>query len=98
MDQVITEGHLVLLLGFIKITIVHLEDSVLSINFSIVILLVDLDDLLQMFGLCQTQDFTPMGENFHPVEMSEFLLLDHSVPEIVSSDPHHLTLSVEIFE
>ena len=97
-NQMITKGHLVLLFGFIKITIIHLKYGILCINFSVVVLLVNLDDLLQLLSLCKSQNFAPVSKDFHSVEMCKFLFLDHSIFEIISPDSHHLTLSVQIFE
>ena len=45
-NQVVAECHLVLFLCFIEVAINHLQDGVLRIDLSIVILLVDLHLLL----------------------------------------------------
>ena len=59
-DEMVAERHLVLFLSFIQVTIKHLKDSILGIDFSVVVLLVDLDDLLQLLCFGQTQHLTPM--------------------------------------
>ena len=43
MDQVVAESHLVLLLGFIEVTVQHLKNSVFGVNLSVVVLLEDLN-------------------------------------------------------
>jgi len=53
-DEMVSEGHLELLLSLIKISIKHLENSILGIDFSIVILLIDTDLFLELLSLGQT--------------------------------------------
>ena len=79
MDKVVAEGHLVLLLGLVQITIVHLQDGILGIDLSVMVLLIDLDDLLQVLSFSKTKHLTPMGENFHSVEVGKLLLFNHGV-------------------
>ena len=45
-DQVVAQRHLVLLLSLIQIAIEHLKDRILSVNLTIVVLLVNLNFLL----------------------------------------------------
>jgi len=45
-DQVVAQRHLILLLSFIQITIEHLQNRILSVNLTIVVLLENLNFLL----------------------------------------------------
>ena len=69
MDEMVSQGHLVLLLGLIQITIKHLKDGVLCINFSVMILLVNLNLLLKRFSFRETEPFTPLSKDFHSVQV-----------------------------
>ena len=46
-DEMIAKSHLVLLLSLVEVTVEHLQDGIFGINFSVVVLLVDLNLLLQ---------------------------------------------------
>ena len=50
-NQMVSKGHLILFLGFVEVTIKHLKDSILGIDLTIVVLLVDLNLLFQGFCL-----------------------------------------------
>lgn len=52
MDQVVSESHLVLLLGFIEVSVQHLKNSVFGVDFSVVVLLEDLNVFFELLGLC----------------------------------------------
>ena len=80
MDQVVSECHLVLLLCLIEITIKHLQDSVLGVDFTIVVLLEDLNLLFKCFSFGQTEPLTPLSQNLHAIEMTETLLFNHLRP------------------
>ena len=90
MNQVVSQGHLVLLLSFIQITIQHLQDGVLGINFSIVVLLEDLNVFLKLLGLGQTQHLTPVSKNLHSVEVGHLLLLNHLTLQVFTTHVHQL--------
>jgi hypothetical protein len=51
-DQVVSESHLVLLLGFIEVSVQHLKNSVFGVDFSVVVLLEDLNVFFELLGLC----------------------------------------------
>ena len=97
MDEVVSEGHLVLLFGFVQITIKHLQNGVLRIDFSVMVLLVDLNLLFERFCFRETEPFTPLRQDFHTIEMGKSLLFHHLSLEIVSSHAHHLLLFLEVF-
>jgi hypothetical protein len=69
-DEVVPERHLVLFLSLVQVSVEHLEDGVLGVDFSVMVLLINLNFLLQLFGLGQAQHLTPVGQDLHPVEMS----------------------------
>jgi hypothetical protein len=50
MDQVVPQRHLVLLLSFVKVSIQHLQNSVLGVNLSVMVLLVDLDLFFELLS------------------------------------------------
>lgn len=91
MNKVVSQSHLILLFSFIKISIQHLENSVFCINFSIVVLLVNLNFLFQLLGLCQSEKLSPMSKNFHSIEVCHLLLLHHCVFQLVLSCLHDLS-------
>ena len=96
MDQVVAESHLVLLLGFIEVTVQHLKNSVFGVNLSVVVLLEDLNVFFELLGLCQSEHLAPMGKDLHPVEVSHLLLLNHLRLQIFTAHPHKLRLLVKI--
>lgn len=57
--EMVTKGHLILLFGFVKVTVKHLEDGIFGVDLSVVVLLVDLNLLLEGFSLGQSEGFTP---------------------------------------
>ena len=69
MDEMISQGHLVLLFSFVQITIKHLKNGVLGIDLSVVILLVNLNLLLKRFSFRETEPFTPLSKDFHSVQV-----------------------------
>mmetsp|Transcript_19219 Transcript_19219/g.30694 ORF Transcript_19219/g.30694 Transcript_19219/m.30694 type:complete len:268 (-) Transcript_19219:150-953(-) len=58
-QQVAPHSHLVLLLRFIKVSVQHLKDRILSVDVSLVILRDDFHLLLQLLGLRRTHDLEP---------------------------------------
>ena len=94
MNQVVTQGHLVLLLRLVQVTVNHLQDRVLRVNLSVVVLLVDLHLFFELFGLGNSHDLTPVGKNLHAVEMRHLLLLVHRVLQVIAPDLHLLLLLV----
>ena len=95
-DEMVSQGHLVLFLGFIQVTIVHLHHSFFSINLSVVILLVDLDVFLKLLSLCETQDLSPVSEDLHSVKMSHLLFLLHLGLEMLPLHLHSLHFILNI--
>lgn len=96
-DQMIAQGHLVLFLGFVQVTIEHLQDGIFGIDLSIVVLLVNLNDLLELFSFGQAQHLSPMVENLHAIQVRQLLLLDHLRLEVVPPYFHHLLFFVHVF-
>ena len=93
----VPQGHLVLLLGLVEVTIEHLQDGVLSIDLTIVILLVNLDSLLERFSFRESKPFAPLRQDLHAIEMREALLLNHLGFQVVTSHAHHLLLLFQVF-
>lgn len=60
-NEVISEGHLVLFVGFIEIFVQHLKVSFLGVELTGVILGIDLDLVAELFGLGDTHDVSPIG-------------------------------------
>ena len=54
MDQVVAKSHLILLLGFVQVTIKHLKNGVFGVNLSVVILLENLNFFFKLLCLCQS--------------------------------------------
>lgn len=98
MNQVVAKGHLVLLLGLVEVAIDHLQDGILGIDLSVVILLIDLHLLLELLGLGDSHDLTPVGEDLHSVEVRHLLLLVHGILEVVPPHLHLLLLLVQVLE
>ena len=98
MDEVVAESHLELLLRFVEVSVEHLQDGVLSVDLSVVVLLVDLDLLFQLLGFSEPQQFSPMCENLHPVEVSHFLFLNHLDLEVIFPLLEQLLLLLKILD
>jgi hypothetical protein len=98
MDEVVTQSHLVLFLCLVQVAIDHLQDGVLSVHLTIVVLLVYLHLLFQLFCLCHTHNLTPMGKNLHSVEVSHLLLFVHRVFEVVTPQLHLFLLLIQVLE
>ena len=98
MNQVVAKGHLVLLLGLVEIAIDHLKNGILGIDLSVVILLIDLHLLLELLGLCDSHDLTPVSEDLHSVEVRHLLLLVHGILEVVPPHLHLLLLLVQVLD
>jgi len=96
-NQVVPQGHLVLFFGLIEVTIKHLQDGILGIDLSIVVLLVNLNLLLQRFSFGETQPLAPLSQNLHPIQVGQALLLNHLRLQVVPPQAHHLLLFFEIF-
>jgi len=95
---VVAEGHLVLLLGLVQITIVHLNHGFFGVDLTIVVLLVDLDVLLELLGLGQTQHLTPVSEDLHSVEVGHLLLLLHVLLQLLTLRADSLHFGVDVAE
>ncbi len=87
-----------LLLGLVEVAVDHLQDGVLGVHLSIVILLVDLHLLLELLRLRHTHDLSPVRQDLHAVEVRHLLLLVHGVLEVVSSHLHLLLLLVQVLD
>ena len=95
-NKMVSESHLVLLLGLIEVTIEHLKNGILCIDLSIMILLVDLNLLLECLGLGQTEPLTPLSQDFHPIQVRQALFFNHLSLEVVSTLAHELLLLLEV--
>ncbi len=73
MDKMVSDSDLVLVFGFIKIFIKHLNESLFRVELSLVILWVDVDLVFKLFGFGDTHDFTPVSEEFLFVKVDNFV-------------------------
>ena len=96
MDEMVSEGHLELFFSLVQISVEHLKDGVFGINLSVVILLINLDLLFELLCLGQPQQFSPMSENLHPVEVSHLLLFNHLCLKILLPHLEQLLLLIEV--
>jgi hypothetical protein len=96
-DKMVSESHLVLFLSFVQVAIKHLKNGILGVNFTIVVLLENLDFLLELLGFGETEDLTPMGHSFHSVEMRHFLFLNHASAQGFTTHFHEFGFLVKIF-
>ena len=94
----VTQCHLVLFLCLVQVAIDHLQDRILCVHLTVVVLLVYLHLLFQLFCLCNTHNLTPMGKNLHSVEVSHLLLFVHGVFEVVSPEFHLFLLLVQVLD
>ena len=92
----VSKCHLVLLLSLIEITIKHLQDSILGVDLTIVVLLEYLNLLFERFSFGETEPLAPLSQNLHAIKMTEALLFNHLRPEIVSSLAHELLLPLKV--
>ena len=53
MNQVISQSHLVLLLSLVQVSVNHLQDGILSVHLSVMVLLVNLH-LFKKHNICNT--------------------------------------------
>jgi len=98
MNQVISQSHLVLLLGLVQVSVNHLQDGILSVHLSVMVLLVNLHLFLELLSLRHTHDLSPVSQNLHSVEVCHLLLFVHCVLEIVSSQFHLLLLLIQVLD
>lgn len=74
MDEVVADGDLVLVVGLIQVFIKHLNESLLGIQLSLVVLGVDVDLVAKIFRLGNTHDLAPVGQQFFLVKVDYFVL------------------------
>jgi len=98
MNEVVSQCHLVLLLCLVEIAINHLQNCILSIDLSVMVLLVDLHFFFELFGLGHSHDFPPMSQDLHPVEVSHLLFLEHCIFKVIPPHLHLCLLLIEIFD
>jgi hypothetical protein len=60
-DEVISQSHLVLFIGFIEIFVQHLKVSFLGVELTGIVLGIYLDFVAELFGLGDTHDVSPIG-------------------------------------
>jgi len=94
----VAKCHLILLLRLVQVTVIHLHHGFFGVDLTVMILLVDLDVLLQLLSLRQTQHFTPVGQDLHSVEVSHLLLLLHVLLQLLTLHANSLHLVVNVGE
>jgi len=73
-----------------------LQDGILCVDVSVVVLLVNLNLLFELFGLGKSKHLAPVVEDLHPIEVRHLLLLDHLRLQVLASGLHTLGLFVKI--
>jgi hypothetical protein len=86
----------VLFFGLVQVTVDHLKYGVLRVDLSVVILLIDLNLFLELLGLSNSHNLSPVSENFHTVEVGHLLLLIHRVLKVVTTHLQLLLLLVKV--
>ncbi len=74
MDEVVPDGNLELVVGLIQIFVEHLNEGFLGIEFSLVVLRVDVDLVSEILCLGDPHDFAPVSEQFFLVKVDYFVL------------------------
>jgi hypothetical protein len=65
----VAQRHLVLLFSLIQISVEHLQDCILRVYFTIVVLLENLNFLFELLRLGEPEHFTPMRQDLHAIQM-----------------------------
>ena len=97
-DQVVPQGHLMLLLRLVQVTVNHLQNGVLGVHFSVMVLLIDLHFLLELFGFGNSHDLTPVSKDLHSVKVCHLLFLIHCVLQIVPAHLHLFLFLIKILD
>ena len=92
----VPQSHLELLLCLVQVSVQHLQNGVLRVHLSVVVLLVNLNFLFQLLRLRHSHYLPPMRQDLHPVKVSHFLLFKHLILEIISAHLHQLLLLVQV--
>ena len=73
MDKMVPDSNLILVFCFIKILIKHLNEGLFGIQFSLVVLRVNVNLIFEFFSFGDSHDFPPIGEKFLLVEVDNFV-------------------------
>ena len=73
MNEVVPDGYLVLVVGFIEVLIKHLNEGFFGVELSLIVLRVDIDLVAELLSFSDTHDFTPIGEQFLLVKIDYFV-------------------------
>ena len=68
MDEVVSDSNLVLVVGLVEVLIKHLNEGLLGVQLSLVVLGVNVDFVAELLCFGDTHDFTPVGQQFFLVE------------------------------
>ena len=60
-NEVISYGDLILIVGLVEIFIKHLNEGLLGVQLSLIVLWVNVDFVAEFLGFSDTHDFTPIG-------------------------------------
>lgn len=75
MNEMISDSNLILVFSFIQILIQHLNESLLRVELSLVVLRINVNLVLQLFGFGNSHNFTPISQEFLLVEAYYFVLV-----------------------
>ena len=96
MNQVISKSNLVLIFSFIKIFIQHLNESLLTIEFPLVILRMNIDFIFQLFGFRNSHNFSPISQQFFLVKTNKFLFFLNFLSQIIPFFFSHFFKLIEL--
>ena len=63
-DEVVSDGDLILVVGFVEVFIKHLNEGFFGVELSLIVLGVDIDLVAELLSFSDTHDFTPIGKQF----------------------------------
>ena len=84
MDQVISQGHLILVLGLIQTLIKHNDKRGLGVQSVQVGLHLDGDGVPELLGLDNSEDFPPVAFENGLIPSHDFFLIEDLLFEVVS--------------
>ena len=74
MDKVVSNCNLVLVVGLVEVLIKHLNEGLLGVQLSLVVLGVNVDFVAELLCFGDTHYFTPVGQQFFLVETDNLVL------------------------
>ena len=74
MDEVVSNCNLVLVVGLVEVLVQHLNEGLLGVQLSLVVLGVNVNFVAELLCFGNTHDFTPVGQQFFLIEADDFVL------------------------